>query len=156
MGHILGALGGLLIGLIVLAGAASGLFSGFSKSNVASAEENLIIMRMQTQQYFNGTNYDGLSNQVAIKAGIVPEAFVKGEQLRNPWGGDITLSSDVNNGTFAIEMTNIPQVDCAQLARFQADAWVEVAINGGVIDSSDPAAVTNACGETNIITYTAR
>lgn len=156
MGHILGALGGLLIGLLVLSGAASGLFSGFSKSNVASMEENLIIMRMQTQQYFNGTNYDGLSNEVAIKAGIVPEAFIKGDQLRNTWGGDITLSPDVNSGTFSIEITNIPQVDCAQLARFQADAWAGVAVNGGEIDASDPTAVTNACGETNTITYTAR
>lgn len=155
MGHILGALGGLLIGLIVLGGAASGLFSGFSKSNVASAEENLIILRMQAQQYFNGTDYSKLSNDVAIKAGIVPEAFIKGDQLRNPWGGDITLSSAGDN-TFTIEMTNIPQVDCAQLARFQADAWAGVAVNGGEIDSSDPAAVTNACGETNTITYTAR
>ena len=156
MGYILGALGAILLSLLALGYAASGLHSGFTKSNVASMEENMIILRMQTQQFFNGTNYEGLSNQVAIDAGIVPEAFIKGDQLRNPWGGDITLSPDVANGTFSIVITNIPQVDCAQLARFQADAWAGVAVNGGEIDASDPAAVTNACGETNTITYTAR
>lgn len=155
MGHILGALGGLLIGLLVLGYAASGLHSGFSKSNIASMEENLIILRMQTQQYFNGADYSQLSNDVAIKAGIVPEAFIKGDQLRNAWGGDITLSS-ANDNTFIIEITNIPQGECTQLARFQADAWAGVAVNGGEIDSSDPAAVANACGDTNTITYTAR
>lgn len=71
MGHILGALGGILIGLIVLAGAAGGIYSAFSKSNVASAEENLIILRMQTQQFFAGTNYDGLNNEVADRKSVV-------------------------------------------------------------------------------------
>ena len=93
MGYILGALGAILLSLLALGYAASGLHSGFTKSNVASMEENMIILRMQTQQFFNGTNYDGLSNEVAIKAGIVPEAFIKGDQLRNSWGGDITLAN---------------------------------------------------------------
>lgn len=156
MGHILGALGAVLIGLIVLASAASGIHSSFSKSNVANAEENLIILRMQTQQFFAGTNYDGLDNDVAIKAGIVPESFIKGNALRNPWGGDITLTSDTSSGTFDIELTNVPQSDCTQLARFQADAWAGISVNGGEIDPSDATAVTNACGAVNTITYTAR
>ena len=156
MGHILGALGGILIGLIVLAGAAGGIYSAFSKSNVASAEENLIILRMQTQQFFAGTNYDGLDNEVAIRAGIVPESFVKGDALRNPWGGDITLTSDTSSGTFSIELTIVPQTVCTQLARFQAEAWAGISVNGGEIDPSDATAVPSACGAPHTNTYTAR
>lgn len=156
MGHILGAIGALLIGLIVLAYSAGGIQSGFSKAGVASTEENLIILRMQVQQFFNGTNYDGLTNDVARRAGIVPDGFLKGENLRNAWGGNITLAPDTVNGQFSIELQNIPQSDCTQLARFQPDAWVSVSINGSEVDSSDPAAVTEACAATNTLTYTAR
>ncbi len=156
MGHILGALGGLLVGLIILAYSAGGLSSAFSKSNVASTQEGLIILRMQAQQFFAGTNYDGLNNEVAIRAGIVPDTFIKGGALRNAWGGDITLSADEGNGQFSIELVNIPQADCTQLARFQADSWTAVSVNGAEIDPSDPVAVTDACGDTNTVTYTAR
>ena len=156
MGHILGSLGSILIGLVLLGGSATGLFLAFSKSNVATVEENLVIMHMQTHQVFYGTNYDTLTNEVAIKAGIVPKAFIKGDQLRNPWGGDITFSSDAGNGTFSIDLGNIPQEDCVQLVNFQPDAWAGVAVNGGEVDLGDPASATNACGETNTITYTAR
>ncbi len=157
MGHILGALGGLLVGLIILAYSAGGLSSAFSKSNVASTQEGLIILRMQAQQFFVGTNYDGLNNEVAIRAGIVPDTFVKGDALRNAWGGDITLSADEANGRFSIELGNIPQADCTQLARFQSDSWASVSVNGADIDPSDPVAVTDACsGNANTIAYTAR
>lgn len=156
MGHLLGALGALLLGLIVLAYSAGGLSSGFSKSNVASTQEGLIILRMQAQQFFAGTNYNGLDNDVAIKAGIVPDTFIKGDALRNAWGGDITLSADEANGQFSIELFNIPQADCTQLARFQSNSWAGVSVNGAEIDPSDPVAVTDACGDTNTVTYTAR
>lgn len=156
MGHLLGSLGGLLVGLIILSGAATGLYLAFSKSNIGTTQENLIILRMQTQQFFSGTNYDGLSNDVAIRAGIVPRSFIKGNVLRNAWGGDITISADTANGMFSIDLTNIPQEDCTQLARFQSDSWARVSVNGADIDPADAIAVTDACGSNNTLTYTAR
>lgn len=157
MGHILGALGGLLVGLIILGGAATGMYSAFSKSNVAQTEEATVTLRMQIQQFFNGTNYDGLSNDVAVRAGIVPSSLLRNNQLRNAWGGDITLSPDTANGQFSIEFTAIPQEECTQLARFQTDAWAQVAVNGTEIDASNPAAIVDSCsGASNTITYTAR
>lgn len=156
MGHILGVLGGLLVGLIILSGAASDLNSAFSKNNIANTQQNLVTLRMQTQQFFSGTNYEGLTNDVAVKAGIVPESFIKGNVLRNAWGGDLELSANAANGMFNIELTNIPQEDCTQLARFQADSWAGVSVNGADIDPSDAVAVTDACGSNNTLTYTAR
>lgn len=156
MGHLLGAVGALLLGLIVLAYSAGGLSSGFSKSNIAQTQEALVLLRMQTQQFFNGTNYSGLDNDVALRAGIVPEGFVRGDTLRNAWGGDVTLTADETNGAFSVELNNIPQADCTQLARFQSDSWVSVSVNGSEIDPSDPVAVTDACGDSNTLLYTAR
>lgn len=156
MGHILGALGGLLIGLLLLAYSAGGLSSGFSKSKIANTQEALIILRMQTQQFFNGTNYSGLDNDVAMRAGIVPEGFIKGGVMRDAWGGDVTLTADEANGQFSIELASIPQADCTQLARFQSDSWTSVSVNGSDIDPSDPVAVTDACGDANTLVFTAR
>ena len=168
MGHILGALGGILVGLIVLGGAAGGLYSSFSKSNVGSTEENLILTRMQIQQFYAGTNYEGLTNEMAIKAGLFPKAFLRGTggnaSAINSFGGAITLEADTTNSRFSIKLDAIPQEECVQLARFQSDAWDQVDVNGTTVieanttKTADPTTVSNACQnrKTNYITYYAR
>ena len=83
---ILETVGAIIIGLLLIAAAAFGLNSAFGKSNVATTEQNLVLLRMQTQQLFFGTNYENLDNDVAMSAGIVPEAFMKGDSMRNAWG----------------------------------------------------------------------
>ena len=70
---ILETVGAIIVGLLLIGAAAFGLYSAFGKSNVATMEQNLVLLRMQTQQFFFGTNYDNLDNEVAIKAGIVPK-----------------------------------------------------------------------------------
>lgn len=154
---ILETVGAIIVGLLLIGAAAFGLYAAFGKSNVATMEQNLVLLRMQTQQFFFGTNYDNLDNEVAIKAGIVPKAFLKGEALKNSWGGDVTMSSDTANGTFTIEMENIPQDACIQLARFQPDSWESVSVNGADIDATDVAGIADACGQTtNTLAFTAR
>ena len=80
---ILETVGALIVGLLLIAAAAFGLYSAFGKSNVATTEQNLVLLRMQTQQLFFGTNYDNLDNDVAMNAGIVPKAFIKGLKIPN-------------------------------------------------------------------------
>lgn len=153
---ILETVGALIVGLLLIGAAAFGLYSAFGKVNVGTVEQNLVLLRMQTQQFFFGTNYDNLDNDVAIKAGIVPKAFLKGESLKNAWGGDITLTGDSSSGTFSIEMDSIPQDACIQLARFQPDSWENVAVNGSEIDPTDVAAISGSCADDNTLTFTAR
>ena len=154
---ILETVGAIIVGLLLIGAAAFGLYSAFGKSNVATMEQNLVLLSMQTQQFFFGTNYDNLDNEVAIKAGIVPKAFLKGDTLKNSWGGDVTLSSDTSNGSFTVEMDNIPQDACIQLARFQPDSWEAVSVNGAEIDATDVAGIADACSQaTNTLAFTAR
>lgn len=153
---ILETVGALIVGLLVIGAAAFGLYSAFGKNNVATMEQNLVLFRMQTQQFGFGTNYDNLDNSVAMDAGIVPNAFVKGNSLKNAWGGDVNLSSDSSDGTFTIEMESIPQDACIQLARFQPDSWESVSINGSDVDPSDISAISSSCGSTNTLAFTAR
>ena len=153
---ILEVVGAIIIGLLLIAAAAFGLNSAFGKSNVATTEQNLVLLRMQTQQLFFGTNYENLDNDVAMSAGIVPEAFMKGDSMRNAWGGDVTLASDADNGQFSITLDNVPQAACMQLARFQPDSWESISVNGTVVDPSDVAAISGACTDASSLVFTAR
>lgn len=153
---ILETVGAIIIGLLLIAAAAFGLNSAFGKSNVATTEQNLVLLRMQTQQLFFGTNYENLDNDVAMSAGIVPEAFMKGDSMRNAWGGDVTLASDADNGQFSITLDNVPQAACMQLARFQPDSWESISVNGTVVDPSDVAAISGACTDASSLVFTAR
>lgn len=154
---ILEVIGGLLIGLVILGGAAWGLSSAFSKSKVASTEQNLVTVRMQTQQMFAGaTDYSGLDNALAIKAGLVPKDFIRGSDLKNAWGGNITLEGAAN-ASFTITFTQIPQDECTQLGKFQRDAWLGVSINGNdVATTATVADIVNFCTASNTIVYEAR
>lgn len=148
----------LLITLVVIAGAAVYLNSGFSKSKVVSLEQGIVTMRMQIQQVFSASpDYSGLDNATAIKAGVVPKSLVKGNDLKTPWGGEINLSTNDANGSFTIELSGIPQEECTQLANFQADAWLSVQVNGNVLDSDNTVAdIVNSCTTTNTIAYEVR
>ena len=55
---LLETLGAILVGLIILAGAALGLNSAFSSSKLGETEQNLITLRMQVQQMFSGKLLD--------------------------------------------------------------------------------------------------
>ena len=156
--NMMEVLGGLLISLIVITVAAGYLNSGFSKSKVASLEQDLVTMRMQGQQLFSASSdYSGLDNETAIKAGVVPKSLIKGNNLKTPWGGEINLSTNDANGSFTIELSGIPQDECTQLTRFQTDAWLSVGVNGNTLDSDNTIAdIVNSCTTTNTIAYEAR
>ncbi len=156
--NMMEVLGALLITLVVVAGAAVYLNSGFSKSKVVSLEQDIVTMRMQIQQLFSGSSdYSGLDNETAVKAGVVPKSLVKGNDLKTPWGGEINLSTNDANGSFKIELSGIPQDECTQLARFQADAWLSVEVNGNALESDNTIAdIVASCTANNTIAYEAR
>lgn len=152
-------LGSLLIVLIVIAGAALGLNSAFSSSKLADMEQGIVTMRMQVQHMYSGSSdYSGLDNALALKAGVVPKQFVKGNTIKNPFGGDVTISPSPDNSAFSIQLTNVPQEQCTKLARFQTDAWLSVDINGTTIDTSTGTVADIIANITNnnTITFTAR
>ncbi|WP_027191463.1 type 4 pilus major pilin [Fundidesulfovibrio putealis] len=155
---LLETLGAILVGLIILAGAALGLNSAFSSSKLGETEQNLITLRMQVQQMFSGSSdYTGLDNALALQAGLVPKPFIKGSSLRNSFGGDITLAPVNGTSAFSITLTSIPQDECTKLAKFQTDAWLSVNVNGTDVTGGTVADIVAACASvTNTITFTAR
>ena len=135
----------LLITLVVIAGAAVYLNSGFSKSKVVSLEQGIVTMRMQIQQVFSASpDYSGLDNATAIKAGVVPKSLVKGNDLKTPWGGEINLSTNDANGSFTIELSGIPgRQKVHDLTREQRQSLLRV-LKHFPVEVSAPCPVTDA------------
>ncbi|EHJ48816.1 PilS domain-containing protein [Solidesulfovibrio carbinoliphilus subsp. oakridgensis] len=157
---LLETLGAILVGLIVLAGAALGLNAAFSSSKLGETEQNLVTLRMQVQHMFSGNaDYAGLDNALALKAGVVPKSFIKGEYLKNAFGGEITLAPVSTDAGFSIELTSIPQEECTKLAKFQTDAWLGVDVNGHEVNRLSDTVVSDIvgfCEDSNTILFTAR
>jgi len=158
--NLLETLGSLIVGLIILGGVALGLYTAFSSSKLSETEQNLVSMRMQIQHMFSGSSdYTGIDNNLSIKAGVVPKSFIKGSQLKNAFGGEITISPVTADAAFSIELSNIPQEECTKLAKFQTDAWLAIAVNGNEVNRLSDTLVTDIvgyCEETNTILFTAR
>ncbi|MBF0515095.1 MAG: pilus assembly protein PilS, partial [Desulfovibrionaceae bacterium] len=148
---------GVLIGLVILAGAAAGVNAGYNHAKLSNMEQNIISLRMNIQQLFSGaSDYTGLTNTVAQAAGCVPQQFVKGSNLQNPYGGAITLAAGASN-TYTISVDGIPNAACTKLSLFQSDAWTSVSVNGTDVSGGSVASVASACNSSsNSIIFTAR
>ena len=153
-------LGQILLYLFLTAAAAVGLYTMFTKAKISFLEQDLVTMRMQTQQLFaNSSDYSGLTNDVAIMAGLVPKGLQKGDGLGHSFGGSITLGSNDANASFTIDIEQLPHDACVQLAKFQPDAWHGIAVNGTTIDpDSSVTEIIGNCesGSNNQIVFEAR
>jgi hypothetical protein len=150
-------IGQIMLILILSAGAAAGIAKGISMYRIHTIQEDIASTRLSLQHAFQAQRrYSGLNVELAIKGEFVPRSLIKGNSLKNPWDGDIILSANDSNGSFLIEMRDVPQGACAQLANFQSSEWISVRVNGGVIVSDDVASVINSCQANNTIIYEGR
>lgn len=69
---ILETVGALIVGLLLIAAAAFGLYSAFGKSNVATTEQNLVLLRM----------HDDRRDTRGTSGGITGDAVVRPETVR--------------------------------------------------------------------------
>lgn len=153
-------MGVILIGLLLMAGAAFMFASLLSSNKLAEMEQTITMVRMQTQQMFaSSQDYSGLDNALAIKSGLAPKKMVKGTNIVNSWGGNITMGVGDDTGTFTVQVDTIPHEECTKLATYQLDSWWTVDVNGTEITKdTGVAAAAGSCteGSGNVITYTSR
>lgn len=152
------SMGALLFYLIMIGAVAVIIGMLMSGGKLSEMQQGLSSVRMQTQQLFSGaSDYSGLNSELAVKAGIIPKRFRKGDQIQNPWGGKLSLEAGTDIGTFIVTVEKIPQEECTKLANYERDTWDQITINGSNIDkSSTVASVAAACGSSNTITYQSR
>ena len=150
--------GTLLFYLIMLAGGALIVAMLFGGGKLSEIQQGVSAIRMNVQQmYTSSLDYTGLTNDLAIKSGLVPQKLVKGGAIVNGWGGAVTVATGDDTGTFTITVASIPQDACTKLATFQMESWLTVEVNNTAIarDSAIAAAADN-CQASNTIVYTAR
>lgn len=152
------SMGSLLFYLIMIGAAAAAVGLLLLGGKLSEMQQGLSTLRMQTQQLYTGSiDYTGLDNALALKTGIVPKRFRRGDNLFTPWGGAITLATGSDVGTFTITLEGILQEDCAKMGTYQSDSWDSVSINGANLDKySSVATAGAACSTTNTLIYTSR
>jgi type II secretory pathway pseudopilin PulG len=152
-------LGGLLIYIMMVGAAVGILFTVNATSKLATAEQSIMALAINVQGlYSSANNYTGLTNDIALRAGLVPAKFTSNNTIKTPWGGAITLSPGSDITTFQIKMDGIGQGDCVKLGVYQLEYWVDLAVNGSSINTSTSVSdAVSACGASNnTVTYIVR
>lgn len=155
MGGIFDQLGGKVIAIVGVALVAALLYAVLSMTKSANIPQELLYMSMRIQQmYYGASNYSGLDNATAIKAGVVPKNLIKGTAIKHGFNGDVTIAPGTNNETFTFTLTNIPKDECATLANNKMNTWVSVSVNGTA--ASDVSTVVAACSDTSTLIFEAQ
>lgn len=108
---------------------------GFYQKAQGSLKETTAITTINeivagTEQLYTGQpNFAGVTNKLLIDAGKIPDNIVtdaSSAEIGNPWGGQITITSDdtaahpgAANPTpsfFDVELSGLPKAACMQLA----------------------------------------
>lgn len=152
------SLGSLVFYLFMIAAAALLVYNLMSGGKLSETQQSISSIRMSVQQMFaSSLDYTGLTNDLAIKAGLVPKKLIKGGGILNSWGGAIAIATGDDTGTFTITLDSVPQDACTKLATYQLESWLQVEVNNTAIglDTAVAAAAEN-CEASNSIIYTAR
>ena len=133
-----------LVAVVVVMGAL-----GFKKSEVATAQQRLATITANIKNlYANSSTYDGLTTDVAIKAGVFPGDMVAGNTVYNKWKGRVEVTG---SGTeFTVEYQGVPKDACINLlSNFKDGSLVAIKVNGTELNTTTPtpADATSACNQ---------
>lgn len=116
--------------------------------------------------YTSVSNYNGLTNQVALNADIFPENMVDGTTVRNSFKGVVNVlsgstgPSGVAGSSFIIQYMNVPAAECVKLISAVGSNFYIIQVTGTPVKSAtvplDVATTTSACrnATTNTIVFT--
>ena len=155
----MGALGTFIFYAVMIAVVVGIIWMLFSGSKLTEMEQGLTSMSYNIQGLYSAQrSYSGLDNDVIISAHAAPEKLMRGNTLKTPWGGDITVAPGTDTGTFTIEIADIDEENCIKLANYQTNAWLSVEINGSAIAADEMVSgAISACQDSgNTLTYTSR
>lgn len=154
----MGALGTFIFYTVMIAVVVGIIYQLFAGSKLTEMQQGLTSMTYNIQGLYSAQgSYAGLDNNVVITSKAAPEKLMRGDVLRTPWGGDITVSPGTDTGTFRIQLSDIDEDSCIKLANYQTNSWLSVAINGSEIDADSMVSeAISACQDSNTLTFTSR
>jgi type II secretory pathway pseudopilin PulG len=109
--------------------------------------------------YGTRADFDGLTTENAIAAGIFPDSMVSGTRVINGWGGDVTVETNSTDSTsFDLTFEGVPGDACIRLVSSTGSGNSIRSIKVGASSVSLPASPADAaaaCDEDdNDITWT--
>ena len=134
-------LGAIVVGSLIFAFAAFAIRGGIESSKVSAQNEALAYLRTNIQEgYATLHSYDGLDNDSAIAARLIPTNMMRGSEgdaygdtIVSEFNGEITIESIDDGNNFQITIPNVPQGACIKLAH-SAKNWEAMTINDTEVD----------------------
>lgn len=138
-----------------------------ASQQVEAEAKNIAAMQAGARSLYSSTaNYAGLTNEIAIKANIIPDNMLQnsdGSTILNAWKGDVTIKSDGNTHSgeddsgFYIRYVRLMPEACSKLVTSVAGSFYEINVNGTTVkDSGGPLDIqktTTACSITGSGNY---
>jgi hypothetical protein len=154
---LLEAVAYLGIAAIVVIGAVALLNGAFNSAGTNELTEQVNAIQTGVKKLYMGQagGYGSVNNAVLASAGVFPSTVpLTGGTATNTWGGNVTVSGDLNS--FSIAYTNVPSAVCVN-ALTTGGSWISVTAGSTTITTFpvDPAAAQTDCGTGNTtITWT--
>jgi type II secretory pathway pseudopilin PulG len=129
---------GTLIIVGVMLSITLGMFnSGSEKAKESAANQNLTMLRNNIKSVFNG-NYSGLTTQLAIQAGCVPNGMTNdGTSIRNAFGGDVKITPVSNSSMqFSITYKGLNRDGAISMVSMNHGSWRSITLNSATISQS--------------------
>lgn len=156
----------VMIATIIVLIAIAGAFVLYQMSNtstqIADARKELGSIRGNVSRLFSQQpSYEGLNNEVAAKAGLVPSNMILDADagtLDNTFGGTVTIAPNDGSGAggtarganshYMITYSQVPREACIQLANYNRTDWEEgVSVGDTFVDQDSIADATTACAD---------
>ncbi|SUG27744.1 type IV pepilin [Salmonella enterica subsp. salamae] len=158
----------MIVGVMVLAGAAAGINKLFVANNVSTEAQNIqsIAANMKTVASSEG-GYDSIvSNKEAIDLHVFPTNMkINGTDVRNVWGGSVTVAGAADS--YTLTYPSVPAEECIQIAsKLRNASWDSVATapdtasgsdataNTGITPTTTLADIQTACGTKGKVIFT--
>jgi len=151
----------LIEGLLFLGIAAVVIVAAVAFYNNASNTSRLNQVKTQVSAigagiqslYATQASYATADTDMVINAGIAPSNTIANNEIRNPWGGLITITG--SNRYFDIVLDEIPQQSCVNLlssGMLQEGAVIRIRVNDATNFDADPnpADALTACSDPDV------
>ncbi|EAA5550573.1 prepilin-type N-terminal cleavage/methylation domain-containing protein [Salmonella enterica subsp. enterica] len=156
----------MIVGVMVLAGAAAGINKLFVANNVSTEAQNIqtIAANMKTVASSEGGYDEVASNKEAINFKVFPTNMkISGTDVRNVWGGSVTIVGATDH--YDLTYPSVPAEECIQIAsKLRNAAWDTVTITpsktsagdgqgGSILPTSTLTEIQTACGSNGKVDF---
>ena len=157
-----------IVGIVILAAAATGVGKLYSSSEISTEAENIAQMFANLKNLKNGHNgYAELRNVTALEYKVVPpnmkvEQYQDGDRksavIHNSWGGLVVIYPEgANKEAFRIQYSDVPSEPCQQLSlKLRNAGWARVrAGSREIMPTSSLGDIAKFCGkDKNVLFFT--